>query len=293
MIARELLSENVPPWQFGILRDDARLAAFEAALERHAPGKRVLDLGSGSGLLGMMAARAGASRVFGCESNPAVAFVSQAVVQANGFADTISILTGHSDNLDIVNDLAGPVDLIVFEIGGGRGLGESVLPSIENARRLLKPGGRLIPARITLRVALAYAEKPVQRHIQQVRGFDLSAINNLAAPEYGGGSGGLELMSSSADLFRFDFATANPPARAECVLSAYPGTFNCIVQWIRLELDDDTIFENAPAKGQSYARAINIVPLQQSFSLHQQQLVRVAGSHDRHRLRLWLAEQPA
>ncbi len=49
-----------PAWHFPMVADRPRNDAYDQALRRAAPGRRVLDIGSGSGLLAMMAARAGA-----------------------------------------------------------------------------------------------------------------------------------------------------------------------------------------------------------------------------------------
>jgi SAM-dependent methyltransferase len=53
------------------LRDDARVSAYETAIRRAVrPGMRVLEIGCGTGLFAMMAARAGAGRVISYEQNP-------------------------------------------------------------------------------------------------------------------------------------------------------------------------------------------------------------------------------
>ena len=51
-----------PPWHFPMMADASRNRAYEAAISRVASGRRVLDIGTGAGLLAMMAARAGATR---------------------------------------------------------------------------------------------------------------------------------------------------------------------------------------------------------------------------------------
>ena len=58
--------KTAPAWHFPMVADGPRNAAYDQALRRAAPGRRVLDIGSGSGLLAMMAARAGAVSVDTC-----------------------------------------------------------------------------------------------------------------------------------------------------------------------------------------------------------------------------------
>src|SRR5215467_3853117 len=53
----------VPPWHFAMMDDRRRNEAYEAAIRRAVKGKRVLDIGTGAGLLALIAARAGASHV--------------------------------------------------------------------------------------------------------------------------------------------------------------------------------------------------------------------------------------
>ena len=88
--------------------------------------------------------------------NPTIADMATQIIARNGFSDRVRVIAKHSDTLDVQADLGGPMDILVSEIVSNNLLGEDVLPAHERAvRNLLKPGGRVIPARGAIRVALA------------------------------------------------------------------------------------------------------------------------------------------
>ena len=63
-VAAEVMSAGIPRWHFDIVHDYPRNDAYEAALRRAVfPGCKVLEIGTGTSLLAMMAARAGAAEV--------------------------------------------------------------------------------------------------------------------------------------------------------------------------------------------------------------------------------------
>lgn len=128
-------------------RTDAFLAAIAATVR---PGDVVVDLGSGSGVLAMAAVRAGAARVYAIEASD-FAEVAAAAFSANGMADRITLLRGWSHRLE----LPERADLLISEILGNDPLGEGVLRFLPDAAsRFLKPGGRLLPARLEVMASL-------------------------------------------------------------------------------------------------------------------------------------------
>src|SRR5271170_6846982 len=90
-------SKVVPQWHFPMMHDAPRNQAYDAALRRAAPGRRVLDIGTGAGLLAMMAARAGARHVTTCETVPQIAARARTVIDGNGLADRITLHAKRSD----------------------------------------------------------------------------------------------------------------------------------------------------------------------------------------------------
>jgi ribosomal protein L11 methyltransferase len=122
-----------PESAFGSGEHGSTRAAL-ALLERHlTPGDRVLDFGSGSGILAIAAARLGAATAIGIEvddeSNP----IAEANAVRNAVGDRVTFLLGDADELGV---LAGPAEVICSNIL--RTVNTLLLPTIAKA---LAPGG--------------------------------------------------------------------------------------------------------------------------------------------------------
>lgn len=130
--------------QHQMLRDPVRVMAYRAAITRHCRDKVVAEIGCGSGILSIFAAQAGARRVIAIEES-GIADLARRMFEANGYEDVIDLRLGNSRDVEIDE----PVDVILHEIFGTDPLIENLLPFIDDARRrLLRPGGRLLPERL-------------------------------------------------------------------------------------------------------------------------------------------------
>jgi SAM-dependent methyltransferase len=288
-----ILSQGVPRWHFNLVRDAARNAAYEAALGRAVTGQtRVLEIGAGSGILAMMAARAGARNVVTCETVPAIAEAAREIVALNGFADRVRVVAKKSYDLDPGADMGGLADVLVSEIISNTLVGEDALPVTEHAVRvLLKPGAKIIPARGLVRVALAHDAKLHLARMDTIDGFDLSPFNRLATSFYRlpRGDTRLTLMSVPVDLFDFDFQSGGPfpAATAAKTLTSSGGRANGLAQWIALQMDESGWYENDPVPGTSSAWAVMFWPFPAPRDCAPGTAVEICGSHDRHRLSIW------
>lgn len=72
------------PYHYEMVADRGRVGAFKAAIERTCAGKVVLESGTGSGILSLLAARAGASVVYTFDLDPAVAAVAEVNITKSG-----------------------------------------------------------------------------------------------------------------------------------------------------------------------------------------------------------------
>lgn len=134
-----------------MLADVGRTSAYARALEeRVGPGAVVLDIGTGTGIMALLACRAGASKVYAVEPDDVIQVAREAAA-ANGFADRIQFLQASS----LAIDLPELVDGIVADVHGVLPLfGTSVVSLLDARDRFLKPDGWMIPARESLAVAV-------------------------------------------------------------------------------------------------------------------------------------------
>lgn len=251
--ARGLMLRQIPGWHFSILGDLPRNRAYAGAIARalaERPGARVLEIGTGSGILAMHAARAGAAHVVTCEANRLVAQAAQGVLVANGMHDRITLLNRHSTSLTEA-DIGGRAHVLISEIISDNVLGEDVLPSHEHALRALCVADPVvIPARATVRVALATDHNPARARLDHLDGFDLAPFNRLKSPVAGiqANDRDVQLRCDPVDLFDFDLArpARQAPERGIRMLVSGGGRIDGVVQWLRLDLGGGVTYENAP-----------------------------------------------
>jgi len=250
---RELYTSQVRPWHFRMMNDAARNRAYDAAIRRAVgPTTHVLEIGTGSGLLSMMAARAGARLVSTCEQVESIAETAAEIVKRNGFGERIKVIAKRSTRLAVGVDLPELADVLISEILSDKLLEENVLSSTAHARhQLLKPNGIMIPRAIAAVVRLAGGDFLREAAmVDRIEGFDLTPFNRFVPNSISLSmeAGQMESYSDDVEVFRFDLmADGHRPAERELRLTARrTGTVIGLLQWLRLQLDDIDSFENRP-----------------------------------------------
>ncbi|KAK2080046.1 hypothetical protein QBZ16_002442 [Prototheca wickerhamii] len=154
--------------QKDMLEDHKRTGAYyNACMQNMAQfqGKVVLDVGAGSGILAIFAAKAGARKVYAVEATD-MAKHARRLVEAQGLADRVEVVQGIIESVTLPEQ----VDIIISEWMGYFLLRESMLDSVLIARdRFLKPGGALYPSHA--RMFLAPITTPLtERRTQELEG---------------------------------------------------------------------------------------------------------------------------
>ena len=263
-IAKENLNKfskgKIAAWHFDMLADEARNNAFNKALKKHVKkGDLVLDIGTGSGLLAMMAKRAGADQVVACEMVPDLAQVASQVVADNKMSDVITICNKKSTNLKIGDELPRKSDVLVAEILDAGLLGEGVLPTFRHAlANLLNNNAVIIPKSATVEACLLQCNRLKRVNpVQNIAGFDLSAFNAFRVKEdYIAtclNETSHQVLSDTFFVQYFDFSQLPPHASVEnpntanlTVSVTQDGELQGIAFWFQLHVDNDITLSSGP-----------------------------------------------
>ena len=193
-------------------------------------GKVVLDIGAGTGVLSIFAARAGAARVYAVEASDFAAR-TRAIVAANGLSDVITVLQTTAEEAELPEQ----VDVIVSEWMGYALIYETMFPSVIAARdRWLKPGGSMYPSHATV-CLLPFGNDThgvMNAFWPDVHGIDMSCLvpdalrQYLAEPIQAYVDEGDLLTTRPAIILDFDCLTATA-AEVQRVWSVFSFTAEC------------------------------------------------------------------
>ncbi len=138
---------DAAPIHISMLNDRARTSNYiDGIREVVQSGDIVVDVGTGTGILAIAAAEAGARHVYAIEAS-GIGKLAGKIFKANGVANRITLIEGWSTQINLP-ELA---DVMISEMIGNEPLAENVLEITTDAiKRLLKPNARLIPRKIKI-----------------------------------------------------------------------------------------------------------------------------------------------
>lgn len=241
--------------QRAMVSDHVRTDAFaDAIAEVVKEGDRVLDVGTGTGLLAMLSAKAGAEKVYGIDQ-ASVAALATKLVEHNGLSDKVEIIKGNAKNLQ----LPEKVDVLVSEWLGHFGFVETMLDDVIVARdKNLKPKGTMLPCGIELFMApisvpWIYDESGPGFWEFPVRGIDYLPLAAMELKQAIAGKSVIPvdaLLSRGESLMAFDLKTVqrDDPWRSgdlEFVIEE-DGRMDGFVGWFVSELSPEVTLDTGP-----------------------------------------------
>lgn len=237
-----------------MINDKRRMDAFVAALQASIrPGDVVLDIGTGTGIFAFLAVRFGAARVYAVEPDAQALEVARQCAASVPDSDRITWIEGLSTTID----LPEKVDVAVGDLHGVLPFFRGNIASMIDAReRLLKPGGRLIPARDHLYAVPTCSPGEYQRVERPWRrndyGLDLShAAARVHGQWWRADSAPIPaeaLLAVPAAWGMVDYTTTNAQElerRMEWTITS-DGTWHGLHVWFDSEPADGIRYSNAP-----------------------------------------------
>jgi len=263
------------------LEDRIRIAAFRQAIcDTVRPGDIVLDLGCGTGILGLLACEAGARRIYSVDDG-GMAQLARDLAQANGYGDRISVIKGLSTRIT----LPEAADVVVADQIGHFGFEAGVLEYFADAaRRLLKPAGRAIPAQVSLWVV------PVEHAAQWKRidfwGWRPAGFAFEPALEIARNTGyplnlqARQLLGEPAKGATLDTLShgARPIVFSAEIRIARAGTLHGIGGWFSAQLSPNVEMSNSPLAKKRIKRRNVFFPIAQPVPVARGDRVKVSFS---------------
>ncbi|XP_071847825.1 protein arginine N-methyltransferase 9-like isoform X2 [Apostichopus japonicus] len=168
-----------------MLNDRKRNQGYYDALQRavRKGHQKVLDIGSGTGLLSMLAIKAGASRVTACEMSTAMCDLAQAIITQNNMDEHIEMKNLKSTDMEPASSSQDRFSLVVTEIADAGLLGEEIIPTLQHAwSHLLEenksrednnlPQKQIIPAGASVFIQLIESDYIMKQH-RKVNAVDI------------------------------------------------------------------------------------------------------------------------
>jgi|GEM_PF-876073 predicted RNA methylase len=156
------------------LIDEEKATMFETAIKNAvAPDSVVLELGTGSGLLSMMAVRAGAKKVFAVEFDPYIASVAKQNFINNNLENKIELIIGDARTIDLAKYFE-KIDVVIMEMLSTGMVDEYQVQAINNLhkQKLIDNKTKLIPERQETNITLASTNF-------EISGFQMKMVRHL------------------------------------------------------------------------------------------------------------------
>ncbi len=256
------------PWEHVRLYSDAaRNNAMIDLVTRHAAGKRVLEVGCGSGLLSCIAARAGATKVYAIEPTHMVQ-VAQELVRRNGLDGIVEVHRGYVQELE-----PRPVDFAFSELLHANPFNEGVVDASNEMARWVVPGGRLAPSRLKVHAALVPAAGPSNARVRAEAelaahatrwNLDLSPVSRVLGGDEGYAYNTDDEHPVGPAVVVYDIALGDgrhiPEAVERTLEVDAPATVGGVMVWFEAQLDETAVLANPPQGAGHWGHLVLALP---------------------------------
>ncbi len=252
-----------------MLADQMRCNAYKNAITRFVHDNSIVaDVGSGTGIMAMFAAQAGAKKVYAIEPTETID-VAKKIAEFNGLSNKIEFIQARMEDVELPES----VDLIISEWIGSYGDEENLLTGVLTFRdKWLKPNGHLLPEKLSTMVCLATDEITANNMAfwqSQPYGIKFDVIGHLMTNELFFIDHNIEpqallttpqiVWSHDAYSSTVDESKAAFTTKLRFVIEK-PGKLSCVTAWFNADIGGETYLTNAPDAPKTHWRLV-VFPL--------------------------------
>ncbi|XP_032687508.1 protein arginine N-methyltransferase 7 [Odontomachus brunneus] len=253
-------------------RNEKYYIALQVAIKKkHQAGEEanVLDIGTGTGLLSMMAVKCGADTVTACEAFTPMANCAVRIIKENGFEDKIKLIRKRSTKMTIGKngDMPKRANILVTEVFDTELIGEGALSTFRHAHEvLLEDNSIVVPCSGTIWAQVVESPRVCAwNRVKPIRDGKDTLVNAPPAIQACSGAAAVHDMQLSRiprdafvplltpqPIFRFDWSGKEPLLYNEKVsLRAQPittGIAHAIFMWwdLNMDMDNQILLSCAP-----------------------------------------------
>ncbi len=240
-----------------LISDRYRVEIFhEAIFQTVKPGDVVLDIGAGTGILSLMAASAGASRVFAFEENMNILEIALFNAKKKGLLNKIEFIPGNSKAIHSDLLLERP-DVILSETIGSFAFNEGILSNLSSGKKILGYDGVLIPRSITLIISVVQIGNVLLKAVKNTHCSVVNLKSRLFSAE------DLIYLSKPKSILSVDLQNNNLTTMSEEVsmLVERKGHINGILFWFDASLSSNCTITNHPLSHEEcWQQSLMILP---------------------------------
>ena len=239
-----------------MLTDSVRNKLLYQILEKYVtPETKFLDIGAGTGVWAILAAKLGARRVVAVEIEETLIPIIHRHAKENGVAHKIEIIHGNSNDLKIREKF----DLIISELFSLGALGAEVVHSFIYLRdRFLAKNGVLVPQKLTFKVAPVKLKQTIQNIPAELPlkcGFMQSLRYNFPRSAELAERSAIELLGTPQSVLELDFTTIEEPKSLENLSAVWEldriDEINAFLTFTESTFDGETVMSSLDSQSWS------------------------------------------